>query len=165
MFNRGKASGKKPIGTDPIATILGEGTAWHGEIQAGAQGLRIEGTVEGTVLSEGHVVVAPTGLVRGTIHARNLTVTGRIEGIFKVEGCLEILGTGWVEGDVEMDALVVDEGGTLVGSCLRREPSKPKEPLPLMPRREEPLPERPLHTGSGTHGAPLDPRSSGWNRH
>jgi cytoskeletal protein CcmA (bactofilin family) len=164
MFNHGTNSGKTRTATDPIATLLGEGTRWQGEIQAGLDGLRIEGCVEGTVLSEGHVVVAPTGVVKGTIQAKCLTVRGRVEGIFKVEDCLEILGTGWVEGEVELSTLVVDEGGTLQGTCLRRTPAKPKDVVPFVPRKDDLLPDRLAHPASGTHGPVHDPLPPAWSQ-
>jgi cytoskeletal protein CcmA (bactofilin family) len=39
----------------------------------------------------------------------------------KITDCLEIHGTGYVEGDVEVGSLVVDEGGTLQGVCIRKD--------------------------------------------
>jgi cytoskeletal protein CcmA (bactofilin family) len=84
----------------------------------------VEGSIEGTVQSEGEVTVAPSGVVKGTIHAKHLIVTGRVEGVFKIQECLEIHGTGWVEGEVEVGSLVVDEGGTLQGTCTRRGAAK-----------------------------------------
>lgn len=142
MFQFGKkAGGTRPV-AESIFTLLGEGTHWQGEIQAGPNGLRVEGTIEGTVLSEGQVVVAPTGLIKGTVHAKHLTVTGRVEGIVKVTGCLEILGTGWVEGDVELGSLVVDEGGMLQGTCQLPPRPKQAEPVPFVPRRDDRVPER-----------------------
>ncbi|MBI4913289.1 MAG: polymer-forming cytoskeletal protein [Acidobacteria bacterium] len=112
---------KKTNGQVPAChTLLGKGTLWKGEVHAGATSLRIEGTVEGTVHSEGEVTIAPSGLVTGTVHAKHLIVTGKAEGLFKIEQCLEIHGTGCVEGDVEVGSLVVDEGGTLQGTCVRR---------------------------------------------
>jgi cytoskeletal protein CcmA (bactofilin family) len=123
--------------------------------------------MEGTILSEGQVTIAPTGVVKGAIHAQGLCVMGRVEGAFKVAGCLEILGTGWVEGEVELDTLVVDQGGTLQGSCARTLPPVVKEPLPFVPRRDERVPERPGHPASGTHGpsdAILPGRGPGWTK-
>lgn len=151
MFNLGKSQDKSRSTANPTSR-LGAGTHWQGEIQAGPEGLCIEGHVDGTIVSEGQVVVAPGGLVKGTIHARNLTVRGRVEGIFKVAECLEILGSGWVEGEVELGTLVVDEGGTLQGSCVRRQPVREKEPVPLVPRKEEKPVERFAPPFSGTHG-------------
>jgi cytoskeletal protein CcmA (bactofilin family) len=157
MFNLGKQAGSSHTAADSIFTLLGEGTHWQGEIVAGPNGLRVEGVVEGTILSEGQVVVAPTGVVKGTIHSKHLTVTGRVEGIVKVSGCLEILGTGWVEGEVELSSLVVDEGGTLQGTCQQQVRPKQQEPVPLVPRRDERVQDRHppvVAVSSGTHGAP-----------
>lgn len=168
MFKFGKQAGTPHTAADSIFTLLGEGTHWQGEIMAGANGLRVEGVVEGTILSEGQVVVAPTGVVKGTIHAKHLTVTGRVEGVIKVAGCLEILGSGWVEGEVELSSLVVDEGGTLQGTCQQQIRPQQLEPVPLVPRRDERVPDRhaPVAAvGSGTHGAPvLSPASQKLDR-
>ena len=155
MFNRGKLTGSSRLPADPTHSILGEGTHWHGEINAGANGLRVEGMMEGTILSEGQVVVAPTGTVKGTIQAKHLTVLGRVEGVFKISGRLEILKTGWVEGQVEMGSLMVDEGGVLIGTCQQMVVLKQVEPVPFVPRKDERLPERFGAAGtisSGTHG-------------
>ncbi|BDU73705.1 bactofilin family protein [Mesoterricola silvestris] len=111
---------KRPEPSQAVHTLLGKGTLWKGEVVAGQNNLRIEGTVEGTITSEGEVTIAPSGMVRGTILAKHLIVTGKVEGIFRIVECLEIHGTGCVEGEVELGSLVVDEGGTLQGTCTRR---------------------------------------------
>ena len=127
MFN----NAKRPEPAQAIHTLLGKGTLWKGEIQAGQNSLRIEGTVEGIITSDGEVTIAPTGEVRGTIHAKHLIVTGRVNGIFKIVECLEIHGTGYVEGEVEVGSLVVDEGGTLQGQCTRRGIAAFEPPAPF----------------------------------
>jgi len=116
-----KISNKPNPKTAPaVHTILGRDTLWKGEVHMASASLMVEGTLEGTIHSEGEVTVAPTGIVKGSIHAKHLIVTGHVEGVFKVEGCLEIHGTGCVEGEVEVGTLVVDEGGTLQGTCRRK---------------------------------------------
>lgn len=133
MFTNANVSTNKksPAPAQPIHTLLGKGTLWKGEIHTGGNSLRIEGTVEGSIHGEGEVTIAPTGIVNGTIHTKHLIVTGRIEGVFKIEQCLEIHGTGWVEGDVEVGSLVVDEGGTLLGTCTRRNLTASLKPAPV----------------------------------
>jgi cytoskeletal protein CcmA (bactofilin family) len=112
---------KKTNGQVPAChTLLGKGTHWKGDVHTGATSLRVEGSIEGTIHSEGEVTIAPSGVVTGTIKAKHLIVTGKAEGVFRIEQCLEIHGTGCVEGDVEVGALVVDEGGILQGTCVRR---------------------------------------------
>ena len=55
-----------------------------------------------------------------------------------VAECLEIHGTGWVEGEVEVGSLVVDEGGTLQGTCTRKgAKEKPEKDLPPAPHRRD----------------------------
>ncbi|GLH70495.1 hypothetical protein GETHPA_20280 [Geothrix rubra] len=139
MFSHSHAKGTaRSQGSQHLRTVLGEGTRWTGDILAGADGLRVEGAVEGNIQCQGDVLVAATGLVKGTVQARRLTVLGRVEGVLKVETCLEILESGRVEGEVELGTLIVDEGGILQGTCVHRTgaPAE-KEPAPLAPRRDE----------------------------
>ena len=112
---------RKPDAAPAIHSLLGKDVTFTGEIHTGARSLRIEGTVDGTIHSTGEVSIAPGGLVKGTVFAKHLIVTGRAEGVMKIAECLEIHGTGYVEGDVEVGSLVVDEGGTLQGVCVRKD--------------------------------------------
>jgi len=107
-------------------SILSRSSLWKGDLHTGTESLRVEGNVEGIIYSEGEVTVAPTGVVKGTIHAKHLIVTGYVEGVFRISECLEIHGTGCVEGEAEVGSLVVDEGGTLQGTCVRRGYTKPQ---------------------------------------
>jgi cytoskeletal protein CcmA (bactofilin family) len=117
-------SKSKPESAPAIHSLLGKDVMLTGEIHTGSQSLRIEGTIEGTIHSTGEISIAPGGQVKGTIFAKHLVVTGRAEGTMKITECLEIHGTGYVEGDVEVGSLVVDEGGTLQGVCVRRDQTR-----------------------------------------
>ncbi len=119
----------KPEPAPAIHSLLGKDVLLRGEIHTGGRSFRIEGTVEGTIHSVGEVSIAPGGLVTGTILAKHLVVTGRAIGVMKISDCLEIHGTGYVEGEVEVGSLVVDEGGTLQGVCVRRDRSGAHEAL------------------------------------
>jgi cytoskeletal protein CcmA (bactofilin family) len=163
MFN----NAKRPEPAQAIHTLLGKGTLWKGEIQAGQNSLRIEGTVEGIITSDGEVTIAPTGEVRGTIHAKHLIVTGRVNGIFKIVECLEIHGTGYVEGEVEVGSLVVDEGGTLQGQCTRRGIVHEPMAAPAPAAAPAPVPEAAVGAPTGPVPAvllpPLSPLSPAVN--
>lgn len=152
MFNSTKRSEHSPV----VHSLLGKGTLWKGDIHTGEHSLRIEGTVEGTIHSEGEVTIAPSGLVNGTIHAKHMIATGMAKGVFKILECLEIHGTGCVEGDVEMGSLVVDEGGTLQGTCTRRGMNKPENLAQKGEAKPETRPEKPKSeikkNGAAAHG-------------
>jgi cytoskeletal protein CcmA (bactofilin family) len=120
MFNSSPKGHRKPDALEPANTLLGPGASFRGEVDCGATSVRIEGAFEGTITSTGQVAVVGPGTVTGTIYAHDLVVSGRVEGVFKVEGCLLISETGWVEGEVEVGTMVVDEGGTFQGSCVRK---------------------------------------------
>lgn len=141
MFSHSQTKGKsRSQGSHDLRTVLGEGTHWTGDILAGPEGLRVEGTLEGNIQCQGDVVVAAIGFVKGTIQARRLTILGRVEGVLKVETCLEILDSGRFEGEVELGTLIVDEGGILQGTCVHRDTvtaTAGKAPAPLAPRRDE----------------------------
>jgi len=119
-----RSSKPKPEPAPAIHSLLGKEVLFKGEVHTGARSFRVEGTVEGTIHSTGEVSIAPGGLVKGTVFAKHLVVTGRAEGTMKISDCLEIHGTGYVEGDVEVGSLVVDEGGTLQGVCVRKDQVK-----------------------------------------
>lgn len=119
-----RSSKSKPESAPAIHSILGKDVVLTGEIHTGSQSLRIEGSVEGIIHSTGEISIAPGGIVKGTVYAKHLVVTGRAEGTMKITECLEIHGTGYVEGEVEVGSLVVDEGGTLQGVCVRRDQTR-----------------------------------------
>jgi len=125
VFGNGKKQRVEPA--PAVHSILGKDMTFKGEILAGTKSLRVEGMLEGTIQSEGEVISAPTGLVTGTVRAKHLVVTGKVKGTVKTTECLEIHGTGFVEGDVEVGRLVVDEGGILQGTCVRRDDHKHAE--------------------------------------
>jgi cytoskeletal protein CcmA (bactofilin family) len=156
MFSHSQTKGKaRSQGSQDLRTVLGEGTRWLGDVLAGPEGLRIEGTLEGGIQCQGDVVVAATGLVKGTIQARRLSVRGQVEGVLKVETCLEILGSGRVEGEVELGTLVVDEGGILQGTCVHRSAAVPEKATgPIAPRRDERFPDRGLPVPGGPDPIP-----------
>lgn len=119
-----RSSKSKSEAAPAIHSLLGKEVTLTGEIHTGAHSLRVEGVVDGIIHSTGEVSIAPNGLVKGTIFAKHLVVTGRAEGTMKITDCLEIHGTGFVEGDVEVGSLVVDEGGTLQGVCIRKDQTR-----------------------------------------
>ena len=117
---------KQSDGSVSAHSILSRSSLWKGDVHMGTESLRIEGGLDGIIYSEGEVTVAPTGIVKGTIHAKQLIVIGYVEGVVRIAECLEIHGTGCVEGEAEVGSLVVDEGGTLQGTCVRRGYTKPQ---------------------------------------
>ena len=106
---------------------LAKGMNWKGDIITGEQALCIEGTVDGNIMSNGEVSIAPSGLVRGTIQAVRLIVNGRVEGTLRISESLEIRNQGFVIGEAGWGTLIVDEGATLQGKSHKFNPTESLE--------------------------------------
>ncbi|MBE3589202.1 MAG: polymer-forming cytoskeletal protein [Firmicutes bacterium] len=102
-----------------LTTIVGAGAEIRGTVACPGRGLmRIEGRVEGEVVSAGHVEVAESGEVAGVIRAHDLTVSGVVRGDVHVSGRLELRATARLFGQhIRMRSLVVAEGAVFQGRC------------------------------------------------
>lgn len=95
-------------------TTLGEGVTFRGELSF-ERLLRIDGTFEGDLLSQGKIVVGPHGVVKANLNLRAAIIEGRVEGNIIVEEGLELRGEAVVIGDIEAKFLSVDEGVKIQG--------------------------------------------------
>lgn len=95
-------------------TTLGEGVTFRGELSF-ERLLRIDGTFEGELLSEGKVIVGPKGRVKANLKLREAIVEGVVEGNITVEEKLELRSSARVYGDITAKILCVDEGVCIHG--------------------------------------------------
>lgn len=114
--------GEDPKTTNPHATLssiepdttLGKGVSFKGVLTF-ERFLRIDGSFEGELVSEGKLHVGPGGVVKSNITLSEAVIEGKVEGNIAVTGRLELRNKAEVRGDIEADSLSVDEGVTLVG--------------------------------------------------
>lgn len=95
-------------------TTLGEGVTFRGELSF-ERLLRIDGSFEGDLLSQGKVVVGPKGKVKANLNLREAVIEGEVEGNITVQEKLELRGEASVRGDIQAKSLCVDEGVKIVG--------------------------------------------------
>ena len=84
--------------------------------------LRIEGTLDGSVLSADSVVVGVGCRITGDIHAREVVVGGTITGNVHASERVELQATAVVTGDVHTGSILVQEGGVVNGRVLMGPP-------------------------------------------
>lgn len=113
MLGKNKADRGKYM----IDTMIGANTVIRGVIMA-EETLRIDGTIQGEVISKGAVIVGTEGLVEGDVTADSILIAGKVKGNIYVKVKTEIAADGSVEGDITTKTLVVDEGAAFKGSCL-----------------------------------------------
>lgn len=113
MFGSIRKQVDETIGHD-IETIIGVHTVVKGEI-SGSGNLRVDGTVEGGISSEGCVVIGESGTVNGDVRAHNLNISGQVNGNADVAEKLFIAASGQLVGDVKTGSLNIAQGGVFKG--------------------------------------------------
>lgn len=114
MFGSKKKS--DTINTSMINTIIGHNSRIEGVLTA-SESTRIDGVLEGKVMSESSVIVGETGEVVGDITAVEILVAGIVYGNLIARERIEMTSTGRVLGDLITKTLVIDEGASFKGNC------------------------------------------------
>lgn len=107
-------------------TTLGAGVTFRGQLSF-ERFLRIDGSFEGELLSQGKVVVGPTGKVKADLNLREAIIEGEVVGNITVQERLELRGQASIIGDIQASALCVDEGVSIQGHLLVGPPKEKAE--------------------------------------
>jgi cytoskeletal protein CcmA (bactofilin family) len=95
-------------------TTLGKGVHFKGTLSF-KRLLRIDGTFEGELISDGKVIIGPTGVVKSNITMTEAIIEGYVEGNITAKDRLEIRGEAQVHGNIIAKVLSIDEGATIAG--------------------------------------------------
>lgn len=115
--------------SEEVETIVGKDTQFTGSIHAKGS-VRIDGKLEGEIVSSATAVVGQTGNVSAQITAVNATIAGTINGNMDIAERLELLPTAKVYGDIKVGVLIIGEGAVFKGACemtRNNETNKKKE--------------------------------------
>jgi cytoskeletal protein CcmA (bactofilin family) len=96
--------------------VLSAGVSINGSLTFGRE-LVVDCQLEGTIDSEGRLVIEKNAQIRGEIHAGSVTVFGTVDGnVTAMERC-ELRAGCTLRGDIEAPRLVVDDDATFIGSA------------------------------------------------
>ena len=102
----------------PIRTLIGEGTVISGELRF-TEGLRIDGEVQGDVISAGEhlsiLVISEKARVTGRVRAAHVIINGTVFGPVQSDEILELQPKATVVGDVRYEVLEMHPGATIHG--------------------------------------------------
>ena len=73
---------------------------------------RIDGTIEGNMITTGVVVVSETGFIKGTLQGTDAHFEGKFSGKLMLSGTLTLKASAYIEGELEVGKLEVDPGAT-----------------------------------------------------
>ncbi|CAI8296521.1 MAG: Uncharacterised protein [Cryomorphaceae bacterium] len=115
MFTNNKEPMKK---TETIAAInmIGAGTIITGDIVSKGD-IRVDGTLKGSVNTEGKVVLGREGMIEGDVICKDADISGVIKAKITVSQLLSLKTTAKLNGDIITNKLSIEPGATFSGSC------------------------------------------------
>lgn len=104
--------------------VIAKNTFITGEIKSDGD-FRIDGTLEGNLITKGRVIIGAEGFVKGNVEASNADVEGKITGKLIVNKTLTVKAVANISGEVVVGKLSIEPGATFNATCAMRTP-KPK---------------------------------------
>ncbi|QTD36518.1 polymer-forming cytoskeletal protein [Polaribacter batillariae] len=117
MFNSKEKKIEKPKVME--RNVIAKNTTIVGDIKSDGD-FRIDGTLEGTLKTQGRVIIGVDGFVKGNVEASNADIEGKFSGTLQVSKTLTIKGTANISGDVTIGKLSIEPGATFNATCAMK---------------------------------------------
>jgi cytoskeletal protein CcmA (bactofilin family) len=95
-------------------TIISNGVKIEGKITSSGN-IRVDGEIQGDIISQSNVSVGENGQVNGQINAEVITIGGKVSGTVKAKEKLVLDSKGNLRGDIFTRILVVEAGAKFDG--------------------------------------------------
>jgi len=79
--------------------------------------IRIDGTLDGSVISTGRVVVGLKGKIKGDLHCACVDISGRVKGNVIADDVLMLKEKSVFIGEITTQKLIIESGATFNGIC------------------------------------------------
>lgn len=110
-------NGSPGIAQSHKVSVLGGGMTVTGDVSGGGE-LRIEGSLEGSVSTDGRVIVEASGQVLGDIEATEVIASGKVSGKITASGAVRLQSGCHILADVHATRISVEEGGIVNGRLI-----------------------------------------------
>ncbi len=95
-----------------VLNSIGSGTIIEGNIKTEGD-IRIDGKVNGNVISKGRLVSGPSSEIIGDVMCSNGNIDGLVRGNIQVLEVLKITKTANIDGNISTKKLIVEEGAVI----------------------------------------------------
>ena len=102
--------------TTASVNMIGSGTIITGDIISKGD-IRIDGTLKGSVNTEGKVVLGREGMIEGDVICKDADISGTIKAKITVSQLLSLKTTAKLNGDIITNKLSIEPGAAFSGSC------------------------------------------------
>lgn len=112
----------KIIETDNGAAVnlISQGTEITGDVKSTGD-IRIDGVLNGNMVTKGKVVIGATGRVKGEVECKNSEVSGLIDGKITVTQLLTLKASSKINGTIITAKLSIEPGAVFTGNCAMKE--------------------------------------------
>jgi cytoskeletal protein CcmA (bactofilin family) len=107
---------KNNIIESPTINTIGKGTSIKGDIKSNGD-FRIDGSLHGSIQSDGKIVVGSTGFIEGEIICQNADISGTVKANIRAKDLLSLKSTCHVDGAIIADKLAIEPGAKFSGTC------------------------------------------------
>ena len=101
---------------EEFPTIIGPDANFKGQLSF-EKSVRVLGSFEGQIATQGTLEVADGANVQADIEAGNIRVEGGIKGNLAASDLVELKQSARIQGDIRCGRLVVTDGASFVGHC------------------------------------------------
>ena len=96
--------------------MIGGGTVITGDVYSKGD-IRVDGTLKGSVITEGKVVLGKEGIIEGDIECSTADISGVINAKITVSQLLSLKASAKLNGDIVANKLSIEPGAEFTGSC------------------------------------------------
>jgi len=100
--------------------LISQGTEITGDIKSTGD-VRIDGVLNGNMVTKGKVVIGPTGRVKGEVECKNSEISGLIDGKITVSQLLNLKASSRINGTIITAKLSIEPGAVFTGNCAMKE--------------------------------------------
>jgi cytoskeletal protein CcmA (bactofilin family) len=115
MFTNNNNTVKKTVSSAAV-NMIGNGTVIIGEIKSKGD-IRVDGSLNGSIETEGKVVVGQEGVVEGDVICKDADIAGVLKAKITVSQLLSLKSSAKLHGDIITNKLSIEPGATFTGSC------------------------------------------------
>jgi len=91
--------------------VIAKNTTIIGDIKSDGD-FRIDGTLEGSLKTDGRVIIGSDGFIKGKVEATNADIEGKFSGELLVSNTLTIKATADISGEVIIGKLSIEPGAS-----------------------------------------------------
>jgi cytoskeletal protein CcmA (bactofilin family) len=113
MFSK---SSKNPGSEGTSVNLIASGTSITGDIRSNGD-FRIDGTLNGTIVVKGKLVVGSSGHIEGQIECQQADISGEIKGRLNVSELLSLRASARITGDIFTGKISIEPDAQFTGTC------------------------------------------------